>query len=134
MSTHSTLSPSSRYRWQLCPGSVRACQAYPEGSKSSPSAIEGTHTHTLLEHCLSKGIDPHTVVGTIMSDHEGEFSPTRDQADRVKIALDYIDSRRAVLGNPVICTERRVNPQLSSGGTTWPARSMCRFSAPRSWS
>ena len=55
MSDHATLSPSKRHRWAACPGSVREERAYPE-DRSGPAAIDGTHTHTLLDKCIKAGL------------------------------------------------------------------------------
>ena len=63
MSTHANLSPSKRHRWALCPGSIREEAKYPDDT-SGPAASDGTHSHTLLEHCIDAGlIDPTTQVG-----------------------------------------------------------------------
>jgi len=59
--THAKLSPSKRHRWGACPGSVREEAAYPE-DRSGPAAIDGTHSHTLLEHCVKADLgDPRTM-------------------------------------------------------------------------
>ena len=49
--THQTRSPSKAYRYLACPGSIREEAAYPD-PPSGPGAIDGTHSHTLLEHCI----------------------------------------------------------------------------------
>ena len=51
MSDHAKLSPSKRSRWALCPGSIREEAKYPD-TGSGPAAADGTHSHTLLEHCI----------------------------------------------------------------------------------
>lgn len=110
MSTHATLSPSSRHRWRLCPGSVREEAKFPE-EPSSPAAIDGTHSHTLLEHCLKTDTDARQHVGTTLSDHDGEFTVDDARAARVQLALDYIDMRLLELGpEAVALPEKRVNP------------------------
>ena len=108
--THSKLAPSARYRWQLCPASVR--YEAPEGGKSSPSAVDGTHSHTLLEECLTTGvvIDPHRFVGLVMADHEGEFPVNTDRADRVAIATSYIAKRMVEMPLATLLAEQRVDP------------------------
>ena len=105
MSTHSKLSPSKAYRWLACPGSVREESRYPD-EPSGPSAIDGTHTHSLLEHCIKNSGDPTKMVGVKMKDHEGEFVVDRDRADRVTVALHYITQQRGMLGTVV--PEQRV--------------------------
>ena len=73
MSDHAKLSPSKRSRWALCPGSIREEVKYPD-TGSGPAAADGTHSHTLLEHCIKTGLsDPMDQVGDVFSDHEGTF-------------------------------------------------------------
>ncbi len=97
MSTaHATLSPSKRQRWAACPGSVREEAAYPD-ERSGAAAIDGTHSHTLLEHCVKAGVaDPLPMVGIKMKDDDGEFVIDAERAQRVKIATDYIRNRVAL--------------------------------------
>ncbi len=112
MSTHATLSPSKRQRWAACPGSVREEAAYPD-ERSGAAAIDGTHSHTLLEHCVKAGaVDPSPMVGIKMKDDDGEFTVDADRAARVKVAIDYIKQRHAEsLGIAQLIAEQRVNPQ-----------------------
>ena len=110
MSTgHSKLSPSKRIRWAQCPGSVREERAYPE-SRSSPGAIDGTHTHTVLEWCIEHGlINP--VVGMTLTDHDGEFTIDDDRAERVRFALAHIKTVKERLGEACqVISESRVDP------------------------
>jgi hypothetical protein len=61
---------------------------------SSPAAIDGTHTHTALEYCLTNAVvDAHTLEGTEMEDHEGTFTIDKGRADRIQVALDYVYRR-----------------------------------------
>ena len=112
MSTHATLSPSKRQRWAACPGSVREEAAYPD-ERSGAAAIDGTHSHTLLEHCVKAGAaDPLPMVGIKMKDDDGEFIVDAERAQRVKIATDYIKHRHAEsLGIAQLIAEQRVDPQ-----------------------
>lgn len=72
-----------------CPGSVREEAKYPDNS--GPAAIDGTHSHTLLEHCIKGNLgDPTAMVGVRLKDHEGEFVIDAARAQRVKVAIDYI--------------------------------------------
>jgi len=118
VSTHATLSPSKRQRWAACPGSVREEAAYPD-ERSGAAAIDGTHSHTLLEHCVKAGAaDPLPMVGIKMKDDDGEFTVDAERAQRVKIAIDYIKQRHAEsLGIAQLIAEQRVDPQwlLSRG-------------------
>lgn len=112
MTTHAPLSPSSAYRFMRCPGSVREQAKYPE-KPSGPGAIDGTHTHTLLEHCLNNSIlNAMACVGTTLTDHEGSFVVDSDRAKRVNVALDHVVS----LGGAVIA-EQRVDPAHLIGRT-----------------
>ena len=112
MSTHAQLSPSKRHRWALCPGSVREEAKYPE-ERSGPAAIDGTHSHTLLEHCIKAGLaDPTLMVGVRLMDDEGEFVIDADRAARVKMAIEYVKSRVTHLnGMAEVVPETRVDPQ-----------------------
>ena len=116
MSDHARLSPSSRYRWQLCPGSPNALMKYEGSGVSSASAIDGTHSHTLLEHCVKNGNDgkvrdPKFYLGMVLTDHEGMFAPDVSRIDRVRVATDYINSRLEELPNAKAVAEKRVNPK-----------------------
>jgi hypothetical protein len=110
MSDHAKLSPSKRHRWGVCPGSIREEAVYPE-VRSGAAAIDGTHSHTLLEHCIKGGLgDPTSMVGVRMSDHDGEFVVDADRAARVKIAIDYIKERVApTMGMAEVIAEQRVH-------------------------
>ena len=109
MTTHASLSPSSAHRWTRCAGSVREGAKYPE-PPSGPAAIDGTHSHTLLEHCIKAGLaDPSGMVGVKMKDDDGEFTVDAERAARVKVAVDYVRQRHAELGGQVLA-EQRVNP------------------------
>lgn len=116
MSTHYTLSPSSAYRWMRCPGSVREQAKYPE-PPSGPGAIDGTHSHTLLEHCVKADLaDPMGMVGVKMKDHEGEFVIDAERAKRVKVVIDYVKQKVEALSfmfgeKATVMPERRVNPE-----------------------
>ena len=115
MSTHAQLSPSKRHRWALCPGSVREEKKFPEES-SGAAAIDGTHSHTLLEHCIKRGlIDPFTEVGKKHGDDDGEFIVDTDRAARVKVAIDYIKERVNEVTASVVITETRVDPVWFTG-------------------
>ena len=92
MSDHAKLSPSKRSRWALCPGSIREEAKYPD-TGSGPAAADGTHSHTLLEKCILRACNTDFFVGTMLTDHEGEFVVDVDRAARVQIALDYIFKR-----------------------------------------
>ena len=113
--THQTRSPSKAYRYLACPGSIREEAAYPD-PPSGPGAIDGTHSHSLLEHCIKGGMgSPLSMVGVKLKDHEGEFVIDRGRAERVELALVYVRSRVGPLGTVV--PERRVSPAHLIGRT-----------------
>ena len=120
MSDHAKLSPSKRGQWKRCPGSLREQAKYPDPG-AGPSAIDGTHSHTLLEHCIKAGAaDPTGMVGVRMKDHEGEFAIDADRASRVKVAIDYVRQRTqeivdAGFFNLKVLSESRVEPQWFLG-------------------
>lgn len=109
MGAHDLLSPSSRHRWARCPGSVRESAKYPP-SPSGPAAIDGTHSHTLLEKSIISMSCPTLSIGVRMIDHEGEFEIDRARAERVKIAFDYVMRRAVESGFGRIIQEQRVDP------------------------
>jgi hypothetical protein len=108
VSDHAKLSPSKRSRWALCPGSIREEAKYPD-TGSGPAAADGTHSHTLLEHCIKQFVDPLSMVGQLMTDHEGSFHVDKDRAERVKVAFDYVHKIEN-LGLRVI-SETKVDPE-----------------------
>lgn len=110
MNAHVTLSPSRRPRFGACPGSVREEARYPD-EPSGQAAAEGTHDHTLLEHCIKTLTDPLTLVGTSMTDHEGNFMIDRERAARVNVAWEYVQSKTTADKNAVVYSETRVDPR-----------------------
>lgn len=110
MTDHARLSPSARYRWSVCPGSVREEAKYPESTGTA--AVDGTHSHTLLAYCIKHDLlDPTTLVGSKMSDQDGEFRVDVDRANRVKVAVDYVKGRTHGHGHLFrIYSEERVDP------------------------
>jgi hypothetical protein len=110
------LSPSKRSRWALCPGSIREEAKYPD-TGSGPAAADGTHSHTLLEHCIKNGLsDPMDQVGETFTDHEGTFKVDADRAARVKSAIEYI-REESVGGMFQVISEQRVDPEHLLGRT-----------------
>lgn len=113
--SHALLSPSSRHRWAACPGSVRESAKCAE-ERSSPASIDGTHSHTLLEKCIKAMNDPINMVGVRMMDHDGEFTVEKDRAERVKVAIDYVNQRIVENGfNCEVISEERVDPSFLLG-------------------
>ena len=111
MSDHAKLSPSKRSRWALCPGSIREEAKYPDEG-GGPAAIDGTHSHMLLEVCLKENDKASFYIGAEMEDHEGKFVVDSDRAARVQSALDYIDQRVAEHnGLCEVISETRVDPE-----------------------
>lgn len=114
MTTHAVLSPSSAHRYMRCPGSVRESAKFPP-SPSGPSAIDGTHSHTLLEHCVNNALlEPAEMIGKELSDHEGTFVVDAERAARVKVAIDYI-RERSMNGTFKVLSEQRVDPHKYTG-------------------
>ena len=114
MSDHAKLSPSKRSRWALCPGSIREEAKYPDEG-SGPAAIDGTHSHYLLEVCLRERKTATEYIGLTLKDHEGEFVVDKDRAARVQTALDYIDNRTWKMGLFGIKSESKVDPAYLLG-------------------
>jgi hypothetical protein len=118
MSAHAQLSPSKRSRWALCPGSIREEAKYPDQG-SGPAAIDGTHSHTLLEHCIKDGKQfTNGYIGQTLKDHEGEFIVDAMRANRVQIALNYIHERLSEITyftRPTLISESKVDPAFLLG-------------------
>lgn len=129
MSDHAKLSPSKRSRWALCPGSIREEAKYPD-TGSGPAAADGTHSHTLLEHCIKNDLsDPMDQVGETFTDHEGEFKVDADRAARVKSAIEYIRERSMNGLFPVI-SEQKVNPEFLLGRDDLSGTVDCQILGP----
>lgn len=115
MSTHSILSPSKRYRWANCPGSIREEKKYPEGP-SGPAAIDGTHTHTLLEKSIIEMRPPVQFIGQRLEDHDGDFAVDADRATRAGLCFDYVQTRVSEYnGLCEVRAETKVNPEYLLG-------------------
>jgi len=119
MGAHAKLSPSARHRWGKCPGSVRMEAKYPEGGTSSPAAVDGTHSHTLLEYCVNRlkmGLDgkADAFLGVTLKDDDGEFVVDAARAERVEFAMEYIRSRAFLLG-ATVKAEEQVDPKFLIG-------------------
>jgi hypothetical protein len=130
MSTHAQLSPSKRHRWAMCPGSIREEAKYPE-DRSGPAAIDGTHSHTLLEYCIqfNRFIDPMTQVGAKFEDDDGDFVVDQARAERVKLAVEYIRERSMNSMFKVI-SEERVDPQHLLGRDDLSGTVDCQIIGP----
>lgn len=132
--SHDALSPSKRYRFRACAGSIREEAKYPE-QPSGPAAVDGTHTHTLLEACIKDGLqDPETFIGKTLTDHEGDFVVDAERAARVRVAIDYIRERVFVLQmqgeHPQVVSEQRVNPAAILGRDDMGGTVDCQIITP----
>ncbi len=107
--SHARLSPSARHRWGACPASVRECAKFPD-DVAGPAAIDGTHSHTLLEWCVKNNAAAASQIGVTMKDDDGEFKVDADRAERVQFALDYIQRRMEQIPNCKVISEEKVNP------------------------
>ena len=130
MSAHAQLSPSKRHRWALCPGSIREEAKFPD-ERSGAAAIDGTHSHTLLEYCIQHNefIDPLTKVGAKFEDDDGDFVVDQARAERVKIAVDYI-RERSMNGMFKVISEQRVDPQHLLGRDDLSGTVDCQIIGP----
>jgi hypothetical protein len=129
MSAHAMLSPSKRSRWALCPGSIREEAKYPDEG-SGPAAIDGTHSHTLLEHCIKNGLsDPMDQVGETFTDHDGTFVVDADRAARVKTAIEYI-REQSLGGMLTVVSEEKVDPEHLLGRKDLSGTVDCQILGP----
>jgi hypothetical protein len=129
VSDHAKLSPSKRSRWALCPGSIREEAKYPD-TGSGPAAADGTHSHTLLEHCINTFLsDPMDQVGETFTDHEGTFKVDVDRAARVKLAIEYI-RERSLNGRFGFISEQHVDPEHLLGRKDLSGTVDCQILGP----
>lgn len=92
--THHLLGPSSAPRWLNCIGSVIPKSPYvPAGD----AAKEGTACHELLEAALM-GIDPNTMLGTMIPVEGKQFEVTQEMIDGVDLFLETVDGLVAEFG------------------------------------
>jgi hypothetical protein len=129
VSDHAKLSPSKRSRWALCPGSIREEAKYPD-TGSGPAAADGTHSHTLLEHCINTFLsDPMEQVGETFTDHEGTFVVDADRAARVKVAVNYI-REQSMNGLFQVYSEQKVDPAFLLGRSDLSGTVDCQIYGP----
>jgi hypothetical protein len=106
---HAPFAPSGLKRIAVCPASHQAEKPYTD--VSDEDAIDGTHTHTLVEQCLIQKKKPRFFIGKTLVDHEGEFVVEKDRAERANIAITYVMNQVKASKFPVFVTpEQRVNP------------------------
>ena len=113
MTTHAQLSPSKAHRWTVCPGSVREEAKFPD--TSGPAAVDGTHSHALLEKALVDNRDPISYIGETLVDHEGEFVVDKERAARVAMAYSHVQHRAKELDALMVVAESRVDPAALLG-------------------
>lgn len=108
MSDHSLHSPSRLAADMLCPGRWRMEIGREEGDKTY--AVDGTHSHYLLETCLKDNATSATqYVGQELTDHEGTFTVDEERAERVNVALDYILREKQERKPCTVRSEERVD-------------------------
>lgn len=91
---HHTLGPSSSARWLECPGSVIGKKR--PSSRSTDAADEGTACHKLLEICLTTGVDPDLLIGSVVT--VPKWPVTKEMAGAVRFFLDSMHGLCAELG------------------------------------
>jgi len=108
-STHAPFSPSGFKRKSLCPASHIAERPFP--NVSGTAAIDGTHTHTLVEQCILDKQPPSASIGATITDEEGSFVVDKDRADRANMAITYVNNQVIASAYPVFVTaEQSVDP------------------------
>jgi len=85
---HAFISPSDLSNLELCPGKAWAEKGYER--RSSPAAIDGTHSHTSRQWILEEDAFDYSddaLLGMELSDHEGSFIVDQARLDRVKQSI-----------------------------------------------
>ncbi len=125
---HDLFSPSKMATIRACPGYLNHNKDRPE-EPSGPAAIDGTHTHTLGDACLSSNTwDAYDFLGASMMDHEGTFVVDVERADRVNVYLNYIGGRIEVAnlkGASTTSSEHPVHPGKLIGRNDWRGTADC---------
>jgi len=120
MGNHARLAPSN-HRWPNCPGSVREEAVYPD--VASEAAIDGTGSHLLLEQCIIKNVSPESLISTLIGKgHEDKpegWVVDSNRAARVRVCIDYIESRDKYLDGVIVESESSSNPGEFFGRDDW---------------
>lgn len=111
MSTHAKLSPSSSSRWLNCPGSVGACEDFPD--ETNVYADEGTFAHEIAERALRRIAREDVAPAIALDDLRGEVSEcerfTADDA-MLEHLEEYVDFCGAIIrGGTNFWIESRVH-------------------------
>jgi len=89
------LRASKSTRWVNCTGSAEKNLTDGANEKPSALAIDGTHTHSLIERCHIFGVPPETYSLQRLEDKEGDFLVDQERIDRANVMLkvikDYTD-------------------------------------------
>lgn len=104
---HSTLSPSGADKFLACTGSVTLAEKL-NAKKGAAGfyADEGSAAHKLFEWCLlKKCCSPHVFLGKKINAH---FSVTKEMANAVEVAVDYVRDLMATMDKPVLKAEHEV--------------------------
>jgi Ruegeria phage exonuclease len=89
-------SPSSAYRWLVCPGNILLSTAGGsdgDGGGSSFCAAEGTGSHTVREYCLSLGLEPVDFLGDVMQIDGFEITITEVAVKALTAGIERIRLR-----------------------------------------
>ena len=96
---HYNISPSQLHRWLACHAAFQEERKYPE-QPGGPAAVDGTHTHTLIEKCLTAEggiLDAMFFIGEELEDHEGKFTVDLDRVQRANVCVHYVQQRQQEL-------------------------------------
>ena len=116
---HKIRGGSTSDRGAACVGSYNEIAKYPEEPSGAP-AIDGTHSHSLLETCLNNQVwDAEAYLGKTLTDHEGDFVVDKERVERVTVALTYIKQRLAELPGAKMLVEHVVDAGSQYGISEW---------------
>jgi len=109
---------SNSDRIVACPGSVNEAAKYP-AEPSGRAAIDGTHTHTLVEVSLRDRRPPKEYVGARLGDHEGEFVVDEARARRAEAAYNYVVRKLDEIPDLEVLTEQFYDTGSQFGIPQW---------------
>ncbi len=97
--------------------------------------MDGTHTHTVVESCILNGLRcPTEIIGSSITDHEGEFKVDKDRAERAKVCIDYIKSRvQHFSGLCEVLSESRVDSAPTFGRADMSGTVDVQILTPHLW-
>lgn len=116
--SHARLSPSSAFRWRVCPGSVREEAKYPD--TDNEYSLRGTAAHFVGEDCLKNGRTPgywrdQKVLVDKVDGTQETITITTEDTEAVWTYVDYVLRRMEAIPGVHAEFETKLNPGIWLG-------------------